>query len=257
VVIQVLEKNAVWMFYTVSFLCCMFVGVAQGAPDRLREGLFSRGEYALFFLLICLAAYTKRKRFYLLTKPLPMLFLIYKALDVDSGYILAGLVLGVLGDVMLVFYSRWRPALTVGAWFFLFGHLSYLWVYAQLPLSMGKELLVSWLGLFLIFMHEYYYFMLKNAPTLEFVFGQMYWTVISLMLLAAANAQHYMGYLEGGFPFAFVGAFLFVLSDLCIHWRVYVQPDLYLVDQLILPLYYVAQLFILSSAPQLAAQTVA
>jgi hypothetical protein len=37
---------------------------------------------------------------------------------------------------------------------FFFGHLFYLAEFWEAPLSMGKELWVSWLGLFLIFMHE-------------------------------------------------------------------------------------------------------
>ncbi len=125
--------------------------------------------------------------------------------------------------------------------------------FAAAPLSMGKEYWVSWMGLFLIFMHEYYYFMLRTAPFLEFVFGLLYWTGISVMLVAAGNAQHLLlSTLPPHFPFALVGAFLFVISDLCIHWMVYVRPNDKLVQSLVLPTYYVAQLLILKSSDQLA-----
>jgi hypothetical protein len=70
------------------------------------------------------------------------------------------------------------------------------------------------------------------------------------MLVAAANTQHYLWYQNGGFPYAFLGSFLFVMSDLCIHIVLYVSNH-FLADRLILPLYYVAQLLIVSSAHSL------
>ena len=121
------------------------------------------------------------------------------------------------------------------------------------PASLSREHWVSWLGLFLIFMHEYHNFMLRTAPLVELVLGLLYWTGVSLMLLAAANAQYYL-LLAGPphFPHALVGAFLFVISDLLVHWNMYVRPNDRLAESFILPSYYVAQLFILRSSDQLA-----
>ncbi len=94
-----------------------------------------------------------------------------------------------------------------------------------------------------------------------------------MMFVASLNADHYLYTLKLGFlPFASVGSFLFVLSDLCIHWvnfrnchssfrfadcgadcqYVYVDPENHLVDRLILPLYYTGQLLICQSAINLA-----
>jgi hypothetical protein len=56
---------------------------------------------------------------------------------------------------------------------------------------------------YLCFDFRYYYFMLKNAPFLEFVFGIVYWTAISVMLAAAANAQHFALMAKTEFPFLF------------------------------------------------------
>ena len=249
-----LERHVVGLLYVLSFGVCFFSYTARGAPESVSQALFSRSEYALFFLLVALAAATKQGDYYFFTKPLPILMLIFKTMDSESSLILYGLLFGLVGDLVLVFYWRWRGALIVGAWSFLFGHVCYGLAYAVVPISMGRSLWVTWLGLFVIFMHEYFYFMKQTAPFLEFFFGLFYWTAISLMMLAAANAQHFFWYeAGGGFPFAFLGGFCFVLSDFCVHWSIYVQPNQKIFDKLILPLYYVSQLFIVSSAPALAA----
>lgn len=247
-------QNSVTMFYVLSFLCCVFIGGASGAPlqeDNLNTlVIFSRFEVALFFLLVFLGSYTRHTSAYVVFKALPIFFLIYKSMGMSSHWIFYGLVFGVMGDISLLFYKRVRSLLILGGVFFLLGHGSYLVAYAKAPLSMGKELWVSWLGLFLIFMHEYFYFMKKHARFPEFLFGVLYWTAISLMLVAAANTQHYLWYRDAGFPYAFLGSFLFVMSDLCIHIVLYVSNHK-LADRMILPLYYVAQLMIVLSAHSL------
>lgn len=138
----------------------------------------------------------------------------------------------------------------MGAVAFFFGHAAYLAAFVLCPLSAGRELWVAWIGLFLTFMHEYYYFMLKNAPFVEFAFGLIYWTAISFMFVASANADHYLWTIgtRAAFPYCFLGALLFVLSDLCIHWVVYVDQDNKVMDKLILPLYYTGQMLICQSA---------
>ena len=233
---------------------------AKMSFEPVSQALFSSSEYVLFVGLVLLAASSKHGKYYVLTKPLPILFLISKAVSLQQPLILYGLLFGLAGDLLLVVYRKWRPALMLGAMSFFLGHSCYLLAYHEIPLSMGPSFWVSWLGLFLIFMHEYFYYMLNAAPLMEMLFGLCYWTAISLMLLAAANAQHYFwfGFVNSpsGFPFAFLGAFAFVLSDLAVHWVVYVQRDHKGFDKIILPLYYMGQLFIVASAPELARFTV-
>ena len=70
--------------------------------------------------------------------------------------------------------------------------------------------------------------MLKNAPFLEFVFGIVYWTAISVMLAAAANAQHFALMAKTEFPFLFgeffcLFVFLFLFLTFVLEsWRVLV-----------------------------------
>ena len=258
-----MSKNAVPLFYSAAFGVCLFAGFAKG-EDNASNGspgfaALSVFEFCIFFALVSVSNVLRHhKKYYMFVKPLPIFFLIQhialQASTFASQLILAGLCFGVLGDMWLVFRQRWRPSLIIGAWMFFFGHLCYLFAYYATPISAGKEIWLTWFGLFLIFMHEYYYFMLKNAPFLEFVFGLLYWTGISVMFVAAVNAQHYIWTATvTNFPFAFAGSFLFVLSDLCIHWSIYVDPANQLAERMILPLYYVGQLFIMQSAGSLGA----
>jgi hypothetical protein len=268
-------RGALPLFYAACIAVCWATlpgGVAASATESEARISFSVWEYAVFFALVWLAARSRGTSVYLMFKALPMLQLLHKAGSAQQPLFWWGVLLGLGGDMMLVFKYRWRPSLIIGgehiesvrfclfaflsllaAWSFFLGHLVYLWAFSAAPLSMSREYWVSWLGLFLIFMHEYYYFMLRTAPFVEFVFGLLYWTGISLMLLAAANAQHYL--LVTGpaqFPFALVGAFLFVFSDLLVHWIMYVRPHDRLVESFILPTYFVAQLFILRSSDHVA-----
>lgn len=233
-------------------------------------------DYVLFTLLVVVAQHFKYSRLYVLAKPMPMLFLIYRTSHVASTFpsqaILLGLVLGLVGDVVIVYARRWRPALMLSGVAFLLGHLAYVAAFVQCPLSAGRELWVAWMGLFLIFMHEYFYFMLKNAPVVEFAFGVVYWVAISAMFVASANADHFLWSAgHGAFPFAFVGrcarvgrfgdgwlmlcfcSFLFMLSDLCIHWIIFVDRDNVLIDKMILPLYFTGQMLISQAAISLVA----
>lgn len=51
----------------------------------------------------------------------------------------AGLVFGVVGDIILVFARRWRPALSLGGIAFLIGHTAYVLAFVRFPLSAGTH----------------------------------------------------------------------------------------------------------------------
>jgi len=219
---KVLSRN----FMVLFLLGYLVMGALAGGmreeshvQDAVKQWYFTRMDYVVFLVLVVFAQRFKQTGLYWIAKPLPMLLLVYRALNAAltpaSTAVLIGLVCGVVGDMILILDTRrYRWSLTVGAMAFFFGHLSYVAAYVLCPLSAGKEVWVVWIGLFLVFMHEYYYFMLKHAPTVEFVFGLVYWSTISVMFMASVNADLYLYHLNHGFlPFAFAGSFLFLLSD--------------------------------------------
>jgi len=253
-----LSKNFLSIYSLLFFSLTMLPSVVSakvGSSDYAGQQLyFTRVEYLVFLVLVIFAQYYKHTAMYWIAKPLPMLFLIHRSFYIattpSSTAIFAGLLFGVLGDMVLIFSRYFRAALSLGAMAFFFGHVSYVAAFVACPLSAGKEVWVAWVGAFLIFMHEYYYYMLKHAPFVEFLFGLVYWTAISVMFVASINADHHLWMMlkHGMFPYAFLGSFLFLLSDLCIHWVIYVDSDNHFLDKMILPLYYTGQLLICQAA---------
>jgi len=178
----------------------------------------------------------------------PRLQLLFKALA-SSGFVIvglsapevpgrslivAGLLLGWLGDVALAF--KGERAFLVGLSAFLLGHLAYLVVAYQLPSNrgaiMGGSLLA--LGLVLIALRW-----LWSRVPLTLRFPVLFYMLVIAAMVGAAVGQvdiRYGGYFMGG-------ATLFALSDLAVARERFVAPGF--ANALIgLPVYYTGQLMI-------------
>ncbi len=148
--------------------------------------------------------------------------------------IVAGLLLGWVGDVALAF--RGERAFLVGLSAFLLGHLAYAVVGYQLPSNRGAIIGASIvaLGLVLLVLR----WLWRRIPPSLRVPVVLYMVIIAAMVGAAVGQMQRPqgGYLIGG-------AILFALSDLAVARQRFVAPGF--ANALIgLPMYYTGQLMI-------------
>ncbi len=173
------------------------------------------------------------------SKPIASLGFILAALGfgaLDSGYgklILLGLVLGALGDVLLL--GRGRGAFIGGLVAFLLGHLAYVGAFSTLPLSAPQAFLAA----------------VAMAALMAFIARWVFPHAMDMrgpiavyMLVIAAMCTVAIGAGAAGAPWMIpVGAVMFTLSDIA------VVRDRFVSEGFVnrawgLPLYYAAQLII-------------
>ena len=176
-----------------------------------------------------------------LTKPVASLAFIWAgvaagALDSNYGqFVLAGLVLCLLGDVLLI--PRERPAVfRAGVFAFLLGHVAYSAAFVTRPLDLfglaaGAVLLAVVVGGSLRWL----------AATLP---SDMVWPVRVYMVVIGVMSTLACGVTAAGGPWTVaVGALAFTASDISVARDRFVRHE-YLNRAWGLPLYYAAQLLI-------------
>ena len=161
------------------------------------------------------------------------------ALDTQYGrWVVGGLVLGWLGDVLLI--PKQKTAFLLGLGSFLLGHLAFALAFAMRgvdPLLLGAAMLVL-LGPAFAALR----WLAPHVSESMAVPVRAYVAVITLMVATAAGTLRS----EGG-GVVFLGALFFFLSDLAVARERFIESTPY--NKLWgLPLYYVAQLLIAATA---------
>lgn len=193
---------------------------------------------------LLLAEYRGSRRGLWLAKPLASLAFIWVgvaagALDSSYGqWVLAGLVLCLLGDVLLIPLER-PAAFRAGVFAFLLGHVAYSAAFVTQPLDVfglagGAILLAVVVGGVLLWL----------ASSLP---ADMVWPVRIYMIVIGVMSTLACGVSAAGGPWAVaVGALAFTASDVSVARDRFVQQE-FLNRAWGLPLYYGAQLLIAST----------
>ena len=162
--------------------------------------------------------------------------LFWGALDSSYGQlILAGLIFGALGDVLLIPTGTGRVFLG-GMIAFALGHLLYVVGFALLPLSaMGLVASAAGMAAFGVVTLRW---LMPNVPA-DFKGPVLaYMVIIGLMVITAVGAT-----VAGGSPLLAIGAIGFALSDLAVARHRFVAPGT--INRLWgLPLYFASQMVI-------------
>lgn len=160
-----------------------------------------------------------------------------------GAIVLAGLVLGALGDVLLL--GAGKPFFVAGLVSFLLGHLAYAFAFARLPLSVAHGAAAALvLAVVLAIVGRWIW---PHAPEMRAPIG-VYMAVIAAMCAAAIAAG------GAGAPAAIpAGAVLFAISDLSVVRDRFISPG-FANRAWGLPLYYLAQLLIASSVAGVTAR---
>lgn len=173
------------------------------------------------------------------SKPLASLGFIVAAIGfgaLDSRYgniVLAGLVLGAIGDVCLL--GQAKQYFIAGLVSFLLGHIAYVVAFSGLPISPTSALLAAAVMTPLMAVIARWVF--PHAPDMRVPIG-IYMLVIAAMCVVAIGAG------AAGAPWMIpVGALMFTASDIAVVRDRFVAPGF--MNRLWgLPLYYAAQLII-------------
>ncbi|MDL2259058.1 lysoplasmalogenase [Eubacteriales bacterium OttesenSCG-928-K08] len=188
----------IWFLLAAAHLLfCAFGGNVEPRAKRLGKGY-------------TLSSVNKATVLRLITKPLllPMLTLWYCAIaDPVQGIIVAGLLLGFLGDVFLMVPTSPKLMLA-GLTSFALGHVCYI-IYAL----MGVSAQPWWIYLLLVFVYGALVLLLnptvkKKLPKELGKAGFIY--MILLCVLSAACVLYWR---SGGGALAAIGAVLFIISD--------------------------------------------
>ena len=173
------------------------------------------------------------------SKPFASLGFIVAAIGfgaLDSRYgniVLAGLVLGAIGDVCLL--GQAKQYFIAGLVSFLLGHIAYVVAFSGLPISPASALLAAAVMTPLMAVIARWVF--PHAPDMRVPIG-IYMLVIAAMCVVAIGAG------AAGAPWMIpVGALMFTASDIAVVRDRFVAPGF--MNRLWgLPLYYAAQLII-------------
>lgn len=168
---------------------------------------------------LAVAAHSRSIRF--LTKPAVMVFLILFALAIrpvhgsERGWLVAGLALGLAGDLLLL--GEGTSSFLAGLIAFLAGHLAYITGFAQTPWHLAPAVAAAALGLAAsVWLVPAYVRSLKQGGKAQLVLPVIaYVGVIVAMLVAAWGTL---------VPLAMAGALLFVASDAELAWDRFVRP---------------------------------
>ena len=158
----------------------------------------------------------------------------FGALQSDYGkVVLAGLVLGAIGDVCLL--GKAKGAFMAGLVSFLLGHVAYVLAFAALPISTAHAAITA--AVMAAIMVAIARWVFPHAPDMRVPIG-IYMLVIAVMCVVAIGAG------GAGAPWMIpVGAVMFTASDIAVVRDRFVSPGF--VNRLWgLPLYYAAQLII-------------
>ncbi len=150
-----------------------------------------------------------------------------------GNIVLAGLVLGAIGDVCLL--GSGKKAFIAGLVSFLLGHVAYVVAFSTLPMSVPEAFLAAAaLAVVMGFVGRWVF---PHAPDMRVPIG-IYMVVIAAMCVFAIGAG------SAGAPWMIpVGAVMFTVSDIAVVRDRFVSPGF--VNRLWgLPLYYAAQLII-------------
>lgn len=196
-----------------------------------------------FFTLLGLlyAKYRQNTRLEWLFKPATSILFVLTGLTTGgesntyTTLIIAGLILGLVGDVLLIYKSP--TAFMAGLGVFLLGHLVYVGAFQHLVSFADSPLL--WViilgaivvGLFFALRH---YLGTMQGPVVA------YMGVISLMVLGAINVYQQEALPKDFRQAVLVGAICFYLSDLAVALDQFVKPH-YQQAYWGLPLYYIGQ----------------
>jgi uncharacterized membrane protein YhhN len=150
-----------------------------------------------------------------------------------GNIVLAGLVLGAVGDVCLL--GSGRKAFLAGLVSFLLGHVAYVIAFGTLPMSLPQAFLAA--AVLAVVMGLIARWVFPHAPDMRVPIG-IYMVVIATMCVFAIAAG------SAGAPWMIpVGAIMFTASDIAVVRDRFVNPGF--VNRLWgLPLYYAAQLII-------------
>ncbi len=150
-----------------------------------------------------------------------------------GNIVLAGLVLGAIGDVCLL--GSGKKAFIAGLVSFLLGHVAYVVAFSTLPMNVPEAFLAAAaLAVVMGFVGRWVF---PHAPDMRVPIG-IYMVVIAAMCVFAIGAG------SAGAPWMIpVGAVMFTVSDIAVVRDRFVSPGF--VNRLWgLPLYYAAQLII-------------
>jgi uncharacterized membrane protein YhhN len=181
--------------------------------------------FILFTLMAAItwfAAATRRKKLYNIIKPLVILplivwFIMRGRTDPPYLFFIIGLSLSLFGDIALVFNNK--IIFFSGMAFFALAHLSYAIGYYLWPtawFSFGNFLLVP--ALVILFVTLFYRPASSSNPEVKFYFkvAWAYTTFILTMLVMAGASFGRQGWSLIPAAMTFVGAILFVISDVMI-----------------------------------------
>jgi uncharacterized membrane protein YhhN len=195
----------------------------------------------VFLGILLVAAYRDSERGMWASKPVASLAFIWASLLAGAAgssygrWILAGLVLGMAGDLLLIPRGNKR-VFRVGILAFLSGHIAYCVAFLGQPLS-AAGLLVGGaaLGLFCLLVLKW----LSRSLTSE-----MRWPVRIYMIVIAVMTTLACGVTAAGGPLIItVAAIAFTVSDVFVARHRFVTPD-FANRALGLPLYYAAQMML-------------
>ncbi|MDP9139389.1 MAG: lysoplasmalogenase [Pseudomonadota bacterium] len=151
---------------------------------------------------------TRPKAFFLL-KPLTTILIATIALQAPEsayrGWILAGLLLSMVGDICLMFHGN--AAFIGGLSSFLLAHLVFMWAFVQ---GLQLSTVPWWAAVFVVYGIAFSLVLLPRAGSLK-IPVLLYGAILMGMAVTAAIRYVSVGDASGGLALA--GASLFVLSD--------------------------------------------
>jgi uncharacterized membrane protein YhhN len=196
-------------------LVLLILLLSSEKQGRTPHGVFIKGSVSALFIVIALIQ----------PHPLPTYF----------HRVLAGLLLGLVGDVCLALPGN--RAFRVGLFAFLAGHLLYVWAFAGVTTPADW---VSPVQLVILAVSLGAFVWLRPHVGRMMVPVIAYLIVITLMLAGAWAVFCHPDLRTAGKGFVLTGAFCFYLSDLFVARQRFVKEQ-YLNRLIGLPLYYVGQ----------------
>ncbi len=204
-------------------------------------GYFIAGYFAVS-ILSSLIGYLKRE-FFKFVKPIPVtILIIYTAISLDwkifnicSILLIAALILGLIGDIILLNRNLTLPGLIS----FLLGHLIFIYMMFRYDSMIMIYIAVVIFAFPMILTLILFLMMNNNTQKAMGIPVIIYGAVLSVMLIAAVNADVY-GIKDSLYLFT-IGTVFFILSDILLGYQKFVKQ----INCLTIPihiLYYSAQL---------------
>jgi uncharacterized membrane protein YhhN len=215
-------------------------------------------EKKKFSLLILLSAiltivssYLKWTYLFFLFKPLTMVLIIlfsrrlYKTSGKYQRFITIGLVLGLIGDIFLMFDHIKSLYFVLGLASFLIGHIFYIIAFLDSKGLLENKVSIIPFGLYGIIA----FFVLKDHAGNLLI--PIIFYVLALSIMGISSFDRYLSSKNRNTLYVFVGSIFFSASDSCLAFNKFVLPfDLSIFCTL--STYYVAQYLIASSLEDLS-----